>query len=504
MPENTSRRDQLIERSSRSTLRRDASRGGAISLFSQGLRFGLHIVSTAVLARLLDPEQFGVFAIATAFTMVLARFRDAGLRMANVQAKTLTHGQATGLLLINCGLGLLLGLLTLALGPVLVAAYGEASLLPVMVVLGVSFFLGSVGVQFNGILHRRMRLGGLASIEVASMVASIGVGIVAALLGAGVLSLALAHLAQNASKTIGSVVLSRWVPSRPAPVAEIVPLLRFGITLAFSGAANQLGANADRAMLGFFNTAATGLYNKALNLATLPLERVAPAFAEVAMPALSGAVDEPERYKRTYDRLLTGLTLITTPIACILLLEADAVVLLVLGDQWVDAIPIFRWLCVGSILLPLWNSTGWLFVSQGRGREMLKWQAIDALAKIIAAAIAVWWGATGLAIAFSLRYVFLIPVLYRMIGRRGPIDEAFLYRHTGMVVVLAFPGLAVAAGVLLAAGWFEGGYVPGVGAAIYGVVFSLTVALQPKLRSQLSYFVESLVPRLTGRKKKNA
>lgn len=502
MPDSESRRDQLIERSSRSTLRRDASRGGALSLISQGLRFSLHIASTAVLARLLDPEQFGIFAIATAFTMVLAKFRDAGLRIANVQAKTLTHGQATGLLLVNCGLGVALGLLTLALGPVLVASYGEPQLLPVMAVLGLSFFLGSIGVQFNGILHRRLRLGSLAGIEVASLVVSIAAGIISAILGAGVLALALTHLAHNASKTIGSIVLSRWMPSQPAPLSEVLPMLRFGITLAFAGAANQLGANADRALLGFFNTAATGLYNKALNLATLPLERVAPAFAEVALPALSGAVDEPARYRRTYDRLLTGLTLITTPIACVLLLEADAIVLLVLGDKWVGAIPIFRWFCVGSILLPLWNSTGWLFVSQGRGGEMLRWQAIDALAKIIAAAIAVWWGATGLAIAFSLRYVFLIPVLYRMIARRGPIDQAFLYRHTGMVVALALPGLAVAGGVLLAAGWFEKGYVPGVGSAIYGLVFGLTVLLQPKLRSQLSYFVESFVPRLTGRKRR--
>lgn len=500
MSEPTTRRDQLIERSDRSTLRRDASRGGAISLLSQGARFGLHIVSTAVLARLLDPEQFGIFAIATAFTMVLAKFRDAGLRIANVQAKTLTNGQATGLLLVNSGLGLLLGLLTLALGPVLAVSYGESELLPVMVVLGVSFFVGSLGVQFNGILHRRLRLGSLAGIEVISLIASILAGILAALFGAGVLSLAIMHLTLNTGKTAGSVILSRWMPSRPAPASEVLPLLRFGITLAFSGAANQLGANADRALLGFFNTAATGLYNKALALATLPLERVAPAFAEVALPALSSAVDEPTRYRRTYDRLLTGLTLITTPIACVLLLEADSIVLLVLGDQWTGAVPIFRWFCVGSLLLPLWNSTGWIFVSQGRGSEMLKWQAIDAFAKILAAAIAVWWGPVGLAIAFSLRYVFLIPLLYGMIARRGPIDQAFLYRHTGAVFVLAIPGLTLAFGTLWSAGWLGEGYVPGVGGSIFLLAFGATVLVQPTLRSQLVYFLESFLPRLTGSK----
>ncbi|MEQ8845213.1 MAG: lipopolysaccharide biosynthesis protein [Phycisphaerales bacterium] len=502
MSESTSRRDRLIERSDRSTLRRDASRGGAISIASQGARFALGIGSTAALARLLNPEQFGIFAIATAFTMILAKFRDAGLRMANVQANTLTHGQATGLLLINCGLGLGLGLLTAALGPALVAAYGEPRLLPVMVVLGISFFVGSIGVQSNGILHRGMRLGMLAGIELAALLISITAGIVAALLGAGVLSLAIMHLALNTSKSIGSIVLARWMPSRPAPMSQVLPMLRFGITLALAGAANQLGANADRALLGFFNTAATGLYNKALNLATLPLERVAPAFAEVALPALSGAADEPSRYARTYDRLITGLTLISTPIACVLLLEADFIVLLVLGDQWSGAIPIFRWFCVGSILLPLWNSTGWLFVSQGRGGEMLRWQAIDALAKILAAAIAVWWGAVGLAIAFSLRYVFLIPALYAMVGRRGPVGQRFLYRHTAIVLLLALPGLAIAGGVLFAAGWFQGGYIPGVGSAIYGVVFGLTVLLQPKLRSQLVYIVESFVPRLIEKKRR--
>ena len=125
-----------------------------------------------------------------------------------------------------------------------------------------------------------------------------------------------------------------------------------------------------------------------------------------------------------------------------LVAEADFVVPLVLGDKWTPAVPIFRLLCLGSILLPIWNSTGWLFVSQARGSEMVKWHLLDSIVKVAAAVIGVWWGASGLAIAFSARYVLLIPSLFFLIGRRGPIQQISLYRHTASALTLALPGLA--------------------------------------------------------------
>ena len=486
----TRRADQLIERSDERHVRRDAARGGVASLIGQGLHFALHMGSTAVLARLLEIEDFGLFAFVTAITMVLAKFRDAGLRLANVQAKTLTNGQATTLLMINTGLGLLLGLITVGIGLILSEVRDQSVLVPIFLVMGFSYFFGAIGVQSNGILHRRMQLTSLASIEIAALVVSIAVGIITALLGAGVFALVWSHLSLNASKSLFSIVRAGWMPSAPASLRETAPLIRFGLAMSVASGVNMAGANADRMFLGWLDDRQNGLYSKAIALATLPLERITPAFAQVAIPTLSRYNDEPAAYRRAYHRLISGLLLLSTPVSCVLLIEAHTVVRIVLGEKWLDAVPIFQLLCLGSLLLPLWNSTGWLFVSQGRGGEFIRWQLIDSFFKIAASAIAVRWGATGLAIAFSLRYVFLIPFLYGLIGRRGPIDAGFLYRHTGTIVLLSGPGLLAAWLVGLGFQQMDQDLPPAVGAMAYGLVYLATIWMVRTQREQAKYFAD--------------
>lgn len=484
------RADQLIDRSDERHVRRDAARGGVASLVGQGVHFALHMGSTAVLARLLEIEDFGLFAFVTAITMVLAKFRDAGLRLANVQAKTLTNGQATTLLLINTGLGLMLGLITAGIGLLLAGVRDQSILIPIFLIMGCSYFFGAIGVQSNGILHRRMQLTSLAAIEIAALVVSLAVSIIAALLGAGVFALVWGHLALNLSKSVFSIVRAGWMPSVPAPLRETAPLIRFGLAMSVASGVNMAGANADRMFLGWLDDRQNGLYSKAIALATLPLERITPAFAQVAIPTLSRYTDEPAAYRRAYHRLISGLLLLATPVSCALLIEASTVVRLVLGEKWLDAVPIFQLLCLGSLLLPLWNSTGWLFVSQGRGGEFIRWQLIDSFFKIAASAIAVRWGATGLAVAFSLRYVFLIPFLYGLIGKKGPIDAGFLYRHTGTILLLSVPGLLAAALLGLGFEQFDRALPPAVGALVYGLVFLGTVWSVRTQRDQARYFID--------------
>ncbi len=490
------RSQELIERSSSETLRKDAARGGVVTLASQGAQFVLQLGSTAIMARLLEIEDFGVFAVALTFTMVLARFRDAGLRTANVQAQALTNGQATSLLMINAGIGLVFALAIAALAPAVAAAYSQPELTPVFLILSASFFVGSLGVQFNGILHRRMQLTALASIEVAALAVSIAAGVASALAGAGVLALAVMQLARQVSITLGSIVLARWAPTRPAPMRDVKGMVGFGFSLALSGGVNQLGAGSDRALLGFFNAQATGLYSKAFTLAALPLEKISPAFGRVAMPSLSQLLERPHAYRHAYRRLITSLILLATPVTCVLALEADTVIRIVLGEKWGGAVLLFRLLCVGGLILPLWNSAGWLFVSQGRGKQMLSWHVFDAIVKIVTCAVAVWWGAAALCVAVSLRYVFMMPLLARRVGREGPVSASEMLRPLGMIAMLAGPGIVIAWGARVLATNAWGAPLAGMAGAVYLLVYAATVLLTDGYRDQLVYAAQSLRGRL--------
>src|SRR5258707_6158717 len=152
-------------------------RGGLAKICAQAVTFTLRVGSLMVLARLLEPKDFGLVGMVTAFTGVLYLFRDFGLSTATVQRVNVTEEQISTLFWINIFVGAILWLsLTLAASFV-VTFYHEPNLFWVTVVLATGFLFNAAGVQHSAVLERQLRFTALAIIDVISFVASITIGI---------------------------------------------------------------------------------------------------------------------------------------------------------------------------------------------------------------------------------------------------------------------------------------------------------------------------------------
>src|SRR6266851_9526949 len=158
-------------------------RGGLAKVCAQGANFALRIGSLMVLARLLDPKDFGLVGMVTAFTGILNLFRDFGLSAASVQRASVTDEQISTLFWINILVGVILALLLAAMAPVVVTFYHEPHLLGVTVVLATAFLFNAAGVQHSALLQRQMRFTALATIDTISWVVSTSVGISMAVAG---------------------------------------------------------------------------------------------------------------------------------------------------------------------------------------------------------------------------------------------------------------------------------------------------------------------------------
>ena len=152
-------------------------RGGFAKVGAQGASFILRIGSLMVLARLLDPEDFGLVGMVTVVTGVFSLFKDAGLSVATVQRATITKEQVSTLFWINMLVGAVLGLLSLAIAPILASFYHEPRLFWVTVAMATGFLFNAAGVQHSALLQRDMRFGALSAIEIISLLVSIAVGI---------------------------------------------------------------------------------------------------------------------------------------------------------------------------------------------------------------------------------------------------------------------------------------------------------------------------------------
>src|SRR5688500_15222187 len=93
-------------------LRKQAVRGGAVTLASQVVRFALQLISTVLLARLLTPGEHGLIAMAAAVVGFVALFKDLGLSMATVQQRQITDQQVSNLFWLNVSLSFVLMLVT--------------------------------------------------------------------------------------------------------------------------------------------------------------------------------------------------------------------------------------------------------------------------------------------------------------------------------------------------------------------------------------------------------
>ena len=195
-------------------------RGGLAKLCGQGANSGLRLGFLVVLARLLEPQDFGLVAMVTGVTAILDLFTTAGLSSAAIQRSSITDEQISTLFWINLLVGIILGLLCLLLAPLLVAFYHEPRLFWVTVAMGAAFVFSSAGVQQNALLQRQMRYMALSAIEVISQLAAVGVGVALAIAGFGYWALVGAAVVLPATMTACMWVFTAWIPGRPRWDAE--------------------------------------------------------------------------------------------------------------------------------------------------------------------------------------------------------------------------------------------------------------------------------------------
>jgi O-antigen/teichoic acid export membrane protein len=428
----------------RADLKGYAVRGGAITIGAQACSFLIQLTSVVVLARLLSPEAFGLIAMAAVVTGLVGLFNDLGLSQAVIQREDLTEAQLSSLFWINLGLSCALALVVVALAPLTALVYGEPELLAIMLFLALSFPLTGASVQHRAILARQMRFGRLKAIEIAAALLGLLVGIGCAIGGFGYWSLVAMSLSSALLSTAAFWLLANWYPSRPGIAPGTTGLVRFGLNITGFNLLNYFSRNADNALIGYaWGPASLGLYTRAYGLLMMPLTQINGPIAQVAIPALSRLVDEPEAYRSAYFRIVDKILLVTMPLIGFLIAMSDEVILLAFGDQWLGASPIFFWLGVAALTQPLSNSVGWLFITQGRSDELLWWGLISAPLIVISFSLGLSYGPVGVASAYALCVSFIVsPLLYAFAARKGPVKTLSLFKS-----LFAFLMLALAAGV---------------------------------------------------------
>lgn len=447
----------------------------AFSFAAKYSTLALRTIGLLVLSRLLPPEEFGVFATAAAIVTLVFVFAEFGLNSHLIQARRLTRA------LVAAAVGLASMLNLVAIGLVVALAWllpwtrtvPEAS--TVLLLLAVAAAVGPVALPVAAKLQRGMRFDRLLVIDFARCFVGVGGSIALVAAGWGVVGLAWAAVAES----IAGVALTLALGAGRRPVLPALrgwgTALRFGGPLALVGGFRQ-AAEAGTILLvsGLLGHVAAGIYARALTVKTLLDKAVVEAVSPVVLPVLARETRLGRNLGGLYLRKISVLTALHWPFFAVLVLLAEPLVLLVLGQQWVAAAPVVRVLALAGLFDPFGALSLKFFVALGANTAFLRIQAcvvtarlaavgLLAMVSLEAAALGLVAGAAVRAVGATLWLERRLDVSWSAIGRclgQAGLLTGFSVAGPGLLLlVTGWPaGVAVglAGGALGALGWAAG------------------------------------------------
>jgi len=469
----------------------------AWTLGGQWVGYGVQVISTAILARLVSPHDFGLVGEALTVTALAAQLQSLGLSQAVIQRAKLTHGQMSNLFWVNVATGGVLMLLVLGAAPLVAAFYGDPPLVAVIASMSVTFFITGFAVQHSALMSRRMQFRSIALRNLTPRVIAAASAIaVAAAFHAGYWALVLQQLVSAICVLAFVWTAIEWRPGKPQRRTGVRPLLRFGAGVSVANIFFYFSSNADNIMVGrFLGTADLGLYARAYNLFLLPLRQIHAPLGNVVQPVMSAVVNDPPRYRQFYRRTLSAITLVGMPGVVGLAVLSEPFIEVVLGHRWLGAAQPFRWLAVAGFLQMAARTFSWLYTTSGRAKAMATWAMVTSPLLVLAFAIGVHWGITGVAEAYAISQAVLIGpgIWWAVRGTAVTIEDVLAAVWRPIVVA------AVCGGVVFGMRELLNSTAPAVilfGSSGVGFACWLAmVALWPHLRGDL----QSLTGRFTKR-----
>jgi PST family polysaccharide transporter len=388
-------------------LARTAVRGGMWTGASQLSGKLLFFLSTVLLARMLDQDDFGVAAYAITVIALFNAVPSLGLAPALIH-----YPDDPGTLSTGFWLGLAAGVsgfvLVWFMAPLTESFFGDPRAVPVTRGLALIFPLQALRNVHSTLLQKRLDFRRRFVPDLIQSLAKGGVGIVLALLGFGAWSLIGGIVAAAGVGVPAYWYAARWHPSwrfEPEAARRLVP---FGAHVVGVGLLGALVRNLDYLLVGRLLGAATlGVYVLAFRIPDLLIRNLAVMLGQVLLPLYARAKNEPELLRQAFLATTSYVFAITAPMAVGLALVAEPLILTVFSAKWIEVVPVIPPVCLYALFISLSFNVGDLYKALGRPEILTRLALVRATlvvgplwyaTAVVGTAAAVGWAQAGVAL----------------------------------------------------------------------------------------------------------
>lgn len=389
-------------------------------------RSGAQIISfvvSIILARILEPNLYGVIALVTVLISIMQVFVDSGLGSALVQKKDADDLDFSSVFYFNVLICSVLYVLMYFSAPFIALFYQLPELTKIVRVLGLTLLFSGIKNVQQSYVYRHMIFKRFFYATVIGTLSSGFVGIMMAIQGFGVWALVAQHLTSTVVDTLVLWITVKWRPKLIFSWRRLKGLLSYSWKILASSLADTLYNNIQQMVIGkLYSTEDLAHFSKGKHFPYLIINNVNVAIDSVLLPSMSQEQDDRKRIHSMLRRAMRTGTYIMAPLLIGLAAVAEPTVRILLTEKWIGAVPFLQIYCVTYLFYPIQTTTMNTLKAVGRSDIFLKFEIAKKLIGILALLIMMQYGVV--AIAFSLLISSVTGFLmncwinYRMFGYR--------------------------------------------------------------------------------------
>ncbi len=335
-------------------LKKKAVQGAAWSATDNVLKYVVNFVISIILARLLNPEDYGLIGLIAIFTAICTALIEGGFSSALIRKKDATEEDYNTAFIVNFVMSVLLYCVMFFCAPLIARFFHRQELVALTRVSTLNLVIGALAMTQRVRLTKRLDFKSQTKVTFFASICGGFTGIIMAYRGFGVWAIVGQYISLHIVQTVLLWIVNKWIPRFSFSVNSFKELFGFGWKLMVSTLIDTGWKEMYQVVIGkCYNPSALGYYTRAKSFADLFSTNLTGVVSRVSYPTLSEIQDDKSRLKTAYKQVIKTTMYVTFILMLGLAAIAKSMIIVLIGEKWLPSVPMLQILCFQMMLYPL-------------------------------------------------------------------------------------------------------------------------------------------------------